>query len=135
MFICLAYSNVNKSLGYAAIIWARSLAGKAPRSQRGDRGFESLRVHHVGAKFVLFRLIFCKNRSYIRFLAPPFPVLLLLAYSRARYAPACCQLFSGCGSSVPTSKCRKSFFHSPLTNGHCTNTYYFKGGFAVKVML
>lgn len=27
------------------IIWARSLAGKAPRSQRGDREFESLRVH------------------------------------------------------------------------------------------
>ena len=28
------------------IIWARSLAGKALRSQRRDRGFESLRVHH-----------------------------------------------------------------------------------------
>ena len=27
-------------------VWARSLAGKAPRSQRGDRGFESLRVHY-----------------------------------------------------------------------------------------
>ena len=34
------------------IIWARSLAGKAPRSQRGDREFESLRVHQKGTPCV-----------------------------------------------------------------------------------
>ena len=28
-------------------VWARGSAGRAPRSHRGGRGFESLRVHHI----------------------------------------------------------------------------------------
>jgi hypothetical protein len=34
------------SIGYT-FVWAVSSAGRAPRSQRGSRGFESPTVHHI----------------------------------------------------------------------------------------
>ena len=38
-------------------LWARGSAGRAPRSQRGGRGFEPLRVHQT--KKASFRMLFC----------------------------------------------------------------------------
>ena len=39
-------------------LWARGSAGRAPRSQRGGRGFEPLRVHHYGKNRDLFPAFF-----------------------------------------------------------------------------
>ncbi len=36
---------------------------------------------------------------------------------------------------IPPKKPQKYLFHVPRTDGHYTNTYYFKGGFAVMVWL
>lgn len=43
------------------------------------REFKSLHLRHVGAKSALLRLIFCKHKPSVRFLAPPFPKKATLA--------------------------------------------------------
>ena len=48
--ILTAGSNWSKIIVVISVIWARSLAGKALRSQRRDRGFESLRVHQLKSR-------------------------------------------------------------------------------------
>ena len=42
--------NVKACIEIQAEIWARSSAGRAPRSQCGGREFDPLRVHHKRAK-------------------------------------------------------------------------------------
>ena len=44
-------------------LWARGSAGRAPRSQRGGRGFEPLRVHHHEGSRVFALLFSCREIS------------------------------------------------------------------------
>ena len=44
-------------------LWARGSAGRAPRSQRGGRGFEPLRVHHHERSRVFALLFSCRKLS------------------------------------------------------------------------
>ena len=44
-------------------LWARGSAGRAPRSQRGGRGFEPLRVHHHEGSRVFALLFSCRKLS------------------------------------------------------------------------
>lgn len=44
-------------------LWARGSAGRAPRSQRGGRGFEPLRVHHHEGSREFALLFSCREIS------------------------------------------------------------------------
>ena len=76
-------------------VWARSLAGKAPRSQRGDRGFESLRVHYNKAIPFGMVLLYLNRgdsnqpslRSLLRMASPCFAVRFRTAAKAARKRP------------------------------------------------
>ena len=49
-------------------IWARGSVGRAPRSHRGGRGFESLRVHHIiNPQKCGFSLCLCGFSSFLVF--------------------------------------------------------------------
>ena len=81
------------------------------------RWFKSTRLHHVGAKFALFRLIFClwQKISY-----PPAPLLLLFqnrscslrlfACKRAHDASGSLPTCFGARSSIPTGETLKISF-------------------------
>ena len=104
-------------------VWARSLAGKAPRSQRGDRGFESLRVHYNKAipfGMVLLYLNYWDSnqrslRSLLRMASPCFAVRFRTAAKAARKMPqgqerkrtrqGWCILSAASRNSVRTGKC------------------------------
>ena len=92
------------------MIWARGSVGRAPRSQRGGRGFDPLRVHHVGAKSALLRLIFFAKIS-----RPPAPLLLLFRKkSRSAHLFGCKRPHNG-SLSLPTF-CELRELHSISQN-------------------
>ena len=76
-------------------VWARSLAGKAPRSQRGDRGFESPRFRYNKAIPFGMVLLYLNRgdsnqpslRSLLRMASPCFAVRFRTAAKAARKRP------------------------------------------------